>query len=222
MTVDIEKVRALAEVAKSGGAELSALSFDTDRIYSAEYALIELYEGVTPAVVLELVEQYQQLSEDLITFKATISALGEATKKLVICARTTGGTAGPDKELMEACEAAESTISLVGVSRVIDALDDLRAENEALREIISESATACGAAVSVDCSLEFMAMLPAEIGSVVGRLRKSADRYEWLRAETGDGPNIQVSEWIGPHEYRLFGEELDQTIDQQLSKEAAR
>jgi len=51
-------------------------------------------------------------------------------------------------------------------------------------------------------------------------LRKDAERYRWLRAETGLGPNIQVSEWVGPHEYRLHGEELDIAIDGALSKEA--
>lgn len=54
--------------------------------------------------------------------------------------------------------------------------DQLKAENEALRKIISESATACGAAVSVECSIEFMSMLPAEIGSIVEGARKDAER----------------------------------------------
>lgn len=55
---------------------------------------------------------------------------------------------------------------------VAEERDQLKAENEALRKIISESATACGAAVSVECSLEFMAMLPGEIASVIGKLRQ--------------------------------------------------
>lgn len=49
-------------------------------------------------------------------------------------------------------------------------------------------------------------------------LRKDAERYQWLRPETGTGPNIQVSEWIGPHEYRLHGEELDSAIDAAIGK----
>lgn len=49
--------------------------------------------------------------------------------------------------------------------------DQLKAEVETLRKIISESASACGAAVSVECSLEFMSMLPGEIASVIGKLR---------------------------------------------------
>lgn len=39
----------------------------------------------------------------------------------------------------------------------------VEAENAKLRQIISECATACGAAVSVECSIEFMALLPGEI-----------------------------------------------------------
>lgn len=44
-------------------------------------------------------------------------------------------------------------------------------------------------------------------------LRKDAERYRWLRAENVAGPNIQVSEWIGPHEYQLYTAELDAAID---------
>lgn len=52
-------------------------------------------------------------------------------------------------------------------------------------------------------------------------LLKDAERYRWLRSETGSGPNIQVSEWVGPHEYRLFTEELDAAIDNALSEESS-
>ncbi|HCE6053723.1 hypothetical protein ACM73O_30035 [Pseudomonas aeruginosa] len=55
-----------------------------------------------------------------------------------------------------------------GWTRVIDA-DRLKAENEALRKIISECATACGAGCAPECTLEFMSMLPGEISSVVSR-----------------------------------------------------
>lgn len=59
--------------------------------------------------------------------------------------------------------------------------DQLKAENEALRKVISQSAASCGAAVSVECTLEFMSILPAEIDSVLAALRKDAERYRWLR-----------------------------------------
>ncbi|MCD5994171.1 ead/Ea22-like family protein [Pseudomonas sp. CDFA 602] len=103
----------------------------------------------------------------------------------------------------------------------------LKAENEALRKIISESATACGAAVSVDCSLEFMAMLPTEIGLVVGRLRKSADRYEWFRSQHWDSSAIcavvdpKLTTKLGA--YCPSGKLLDDAVDAgiSMSKEAS-
>lgn len=48
-------------------------------------------------------------------------------------------------------------------SRADELIACLEGEISSLRNIISECATACGAAVSVECSLEFMAMLPKEI-----------------------------------------------------------
>lgn len=41
---------------------------------------------------------------------AQIKALREALKRLTVMARTSGGTAGPDQGLMDACEAAESAL----------------------------------------------------------------------------------------------------------------
>ena len=65
-----------------------------------------------------------------------------------------------------------------------DERDQLKAENEALRKIISDSATSCGAAVSVECSLDFMAHLPVEIFSVISKLRNAlAECSDSLHAE---------------------------------------
>ncbi|WP_218040109.1 ead/Ea22-like family protein, partial [Pseudomonas aeruginosa] len=52
---------------------------------------------------------------------------------------------------------------------LLDEIDRLKAENVALRKIISECATACGAGCAPECTLEFMSMLPGEISSVVSR-----------------------------------------------------
>lgn len=56
----------------------------------------------------------------------------------------------------------------------LEEVDRLKAENEALRKIISECATACGAGCHQECSLEFVAMLPDEIASVVGKRARNA------------------------------------------------
>lgn len=60
---------------------------------------------------------------------------------------------------------------------------ELQAEAEALRRIISECATACGAGVSSECSIEFMRQLPGEIAAVMERRRKNDQRYRWLRTK---------------------------------------
>ncbi|MGY2364435.1 hypothetical protein ACW9IO_17935 [Pseudomonas azotoformans] len=44
-------------------------------------------------------------------------------------------------------------------------------------------------------------------------LRKDAARYRWLNTKSTSGPNICVSEWVGPHEYPLIGDELDAAVD---------
>jgi hypothetical protein len=84
--------------------------------------------------ITALKAENKALQEDLVTFKGGISALGEACKKLTFCARTSGGIAGPDTGLMEACDSAEKALSLVGVSRAIDYIEGLKSENEALRK----------------------------------------------------------------------------------------
>lgn len=115
--------------------------------------------------------------------------------------------------------------------------DSWRAEAEALRKIISDSATACGAAVSVECSLEFMAMLPGEIGSVVGSLRKDAERYRWLMKTglhteiyaksasiaPGRGPYICIDlPSCGAPNRLALGSGADGYIDAAMSKEAGQ
>lgn len=71
-------------------------------------------------------EALQIAHDDVLIFKSALASLGEASKKLVLCARTTGGTAGPDQGLMDACVALEGVITLAGVARAIDECQQLR------------------------------------------------------------------------------------------------
>ena len=66
-----------------------------------------------------------------------------------------------------------NTMGLAGVE-VGSKHNQMKAECAELRKIISECANACGAAVSVECSLSFMADLPSEISAVLSRLRKES------------------------------------------------
>ncbi|QAY85358.1 hypothetical protein [Pseudomonas arsenicoxydans] len=79
-------------------------------------------------------EELEIARDDLVIFKSSLSALGEASKKLVVCARTSGGTIGPDQGLMDACAGVESVITLGGVARAINELERLTAERDALQQ----------------------------------------------------------------------------------------
>jgi hypothetical protein len=73
-----------------------------------------------------------ELREDIAIFKSSISALGEASKKLCFNARTV--TDGPDQALMDSCESVEQVVTLPGVARAMDYVEGLRAENAQLSE----------------------------------------------------------------------------------------
>ena len=78
-------------------------------------------------------EELATAQDDLVLFKGGLSALGEASKKLVFCARTTGGTAGPDQNLMDACASVEGVITLAGIARAMDEAEQLVAERDDLK-----------------------------------------------------------------------------------------
>lgn len=89
-----------------------------------------------------------------------------------------GGCQDPAKGMQAAdVEIATLRAEVAGLRTGYEAYErvnaELKAECEALRQIISDSATSCGAAVSVECSLDFMAHLPAEIFSVISKLRNA-------------------------------------------------
>lgn len=100
-----------------------------------------------------------------------------------------------------------------------DTIDQLKSENEALRRIISESATACGAAVSVECSLEFMQHLPGEIALVIGALRKDAERWRFVRnAVPNRSPFAVWREGSLP----FLGSKADEAVDAAMAREVSR
>lgn len=58
-----------------------------------------------------------ELREELSGVKNVSTETAKAMKRLVMYARTSGGTAGPDAGLMDACEQAEKMLSLGGIGR---------------------------------------------------------------------------------------------------------
>jgi len=107
--------------------------------------------AANPAVVLELIAEVERISLDNSSLRGSCARLG--------------------------AEHAAMARNFKKANRMqFDARterDQLKTENDFLRKIISDSATSCGAAVSVECSLDFMAHLPAEIFSVISKLRNA-------------------------------------------------
>lgn len=124
---------------------------DTDRMAAFNAADARFIAAANPAALLELIAELE----------STNARLHEVA---VACA-----TAEQERDQLKADGA-----DVWGLAQIrADTIDKLKAENEALRKIISDSATSCGAAVSVECSLDFMAHLPAEIFSVISKLRNA-------------------------------------------------
>lgn len=68
-------------------------------------------------------------------------------------------------------------------------------EISSLRNIISECATACGAAVSVECSEEFMAMLPDEIRTVMTGKTLEVERLSLMVSQADHDYDCDRSDW---------------------------
>lgn len=68
-------------------------------------------------------------------------------------------------------------------------------EIASLRNIISECATACGAAVSVECSEEFMAMLPDEIRTVMAGKTREIERLSLMVSQADHNYDCDRSDW---------------------------
>ncbi|UZS74332.1 hypothetical protein OQB66_08495 [Pseudomonas syringae] len=132
MTVDIEKMEALAKAAKSGGAEWSDLHVDTERMYTAEGMLVELYEFATPAVLLEMLAS---------------KALAEEARDLYLADK---------KRLLD--ELNDSRAEVAGLKTGYEAYErvnaELRAENKRLKTKLETVRCLFGSAVPSDEQLD--------------------------------------------------------------------
>jgi len=174
--------------------EIKSLALACDPAKCADEAeegrrLAEFYSEMTPETILALLAEIERLEVDNGSMRGSTKRMGEDASKAQKQAR---------KAQRE--------------------IDQLKAENEALRKIISESSAACGAAVSVECSLEFMAMLPAEIGSVLTALRKDAERYRFVRNPIGTSSPLAI--W-NEGKMPLFSSIADSVVDEFMAKEAS-
>lgn len=107
----------------------------------------------------ELLESVKQ-ADQIMTDHAELRRLAEEVIRI---------ERNEDEPISAAWELFDSAANPKTILALLDEIDRLRVENEALRKIISECATACGAGCAPECTLEFMSMLPGEISSVVSR-----------------------------------------------------
>lgn len=70
---------------------------------------------------------------DMQVILSVSQAISRALKRLSFAAQTSGGTAGPDVELMAAIEQAEHALSMTAVSMAIDDIEALRKDAERYR-----------------------------------------------------------------------------------------
>lgn len=128
-------------------------------------ALQQFHEEVDPETVLALIAENERLSADCSSMRGSLKANAMSIKKLI----KDGGRAARERDKLKAEVAGLNT----GYEAYEQVNAELKAENQRLRQIVSDSATSCGAAVSVECSLDFMAHLPVEIFSVISKLRNA-------------------------------------------------
>jgi len=88
--------------------------------------------GKLSADLAERTRERDEAREKADYMGAVARSLAVSLKKITFMTRTSGGWQ-PDAELIAACEHAEGTLSMPGVSKAIDERDALRAEVERLR-----------------------------------------------------------------------------------------
>lgn len=131
------RVETLAELRKSQ-AKNKKLKADLAEMNEKYEAARDRKNSITALQVENerLQEDLEMERDALLIFKSAVSALGEASKKLAFCARTSGGTAGPDQALIDACAAVEGVITIGGVARAMTYVEELKAEVESLRKAL--------------------------------------------------------------------------------------
>lgn len=138
-----------------------SLQLESIPTFSAEAFIVV----ASPAAVLALIAENERLSADCSSMRGSLKANAVSIKKLI----KDGGRAARERDQLRA-EVAGLKTGYEAYERVNA---ELKAEVGALRQIISDSATSCGAAVSVECTLDFMGHLPGEIFSVISKLRNA-------------------------------------------------
>ena len=97
--------------------QVSALQSDANSWQSGYDKGREMGSKHRVGEVDQLRAENESLREELGGIKNVSTETTQAMRRLVMYARTSGGTAGPDHGLMDACEQAEKMLSLGGIGR---------------------------------------------------------------------------------------------------------
>lgn len=148
---------------------------ETKAVFQPTVVLAEDYDAAL-AREAALRGELEMASDDLKIFKSAVSAIGEASKKLVFFARTSGGTAGPDQGLMDACAGVESVITLGGIARAMNEFEQLTAERDDLASRFEQARDRKNSIVALQQRLT-----DAE--------QKLGEAYEWGYIDGQNSPN---------------------------------
>ena len=124
-------------------------------------------------------EELDNVRDDLIIFKSAVSALGEASKKLVFYARTSGGTAGPDQGLMDACAGVEGVITLGGIARAMNEFERLTAERDDLAARLEQARDRKNSIVDLQQRLTVSEQRAGELETALINVRETLGREYW-------------------------------------------
>ena len=162
------------EVTTAKDRQISALIAENERLKNRlEVDPRHDYDGISTrdATVKVLDEQVDQLKADNERLRADYAGLARFNPEWDRVAAAQDSV----REHMEMVVQLKAEVA--GLKTGYEAYErvnaELKAEVEGLRKIISDSATSCGAAVSVECTLDFMKHLPVEIFSVISKLRNA-------------------------------------------------
>ena len=164
----------------------------------AEIDAVTAFMGMaTPAAVLALIAENERLATQVrlagVSAEMTVNdAVGRAATEYLVVAQERDQLKAENAGLKTGYEAYEQVVK------------ELKAEVEALRQIVSDCAKSCGAAVSVECSLDFMAQLPVEIFSVISRLRNRIADMSPFKGAPLTGPDTRCLACGGYH-YGISG-----------------
>lgn len=214
MTIDIEKLEALAKASAGEWYEVGELRYEDRKsgdLHGLHHDDERFIAAANPAVVLELIAEVKRNQRMLVAACASLGDIGEALGADMD--DDVDHLIGMINQLREGRESQQRTCI-----RAMEERDRLRAENEALRGLYEmhkqtetrEMRELKAELADLKTGYEAYEQLNAELRAECEALRKDAARYNWVRSADPDDVDY-VSQQIGHVK--------DEYIDSAMSKE---